>query len=127
MGETVGKLIGLNDEVISPTASLAMEAHNSPRKPFLVKKIKIRHDHLSVVVLAFRGSMLPNDWFGQPPFGERKIDTNKFRSLTSLNDGGDAVINGSFFRRFNTVLDQSSLVKEVFEFQFSLYIYITLS
>ena len=76
MGETVGKLIGLNDEVISPTASLAMESHNSPRKPFLVKKNKIRHDHLSVVVLAFRGSMLPNDRFGHPPFRERKIDTD---------------------------------------------------
>ena len=55
--------------------------------------------------------MLPNDWFGQPPLGEMKIDTNKFRSLTSLNDGGDAVINGSFFRRFNIVLDQHHLSK----------------
>ena len=126
MGETVGNLIGLNDEVIHPAATLAVEAHNSPSKQFLVKKIKIRHDYSSVVVLAFNGSMFPDDWFGQPPFGKTKIDTGDFPSLTSLNDGGDAVVNGSFLRRFNGVLDKLSHAKEVLEFQFRLDIYNTL-
>ena len=124
MGETVGNLIGLNDEVIHPAATLAVEAHNSPSKQFLVKKIKVRRDLPSVVVLAFSGSMLPEDWFGQPPFGKTEIDTGKFPSLRSLNDGGDAVVNGSFLRRFNDVLDKLSHAKEVFEFQFRTYIYI---
>ena len=133
MGETVGNLIGLNDEVILPAATLAVEAHNSPSKQFLVKRIRIRHDLPSVVVFAFSGSMLPEDWSGQPTFAKREIDTGEFRSLTSLNDGGDAVVNGSFLRRFKGVIGNSSLAKEVFEFQFSLdiyiyiYIYITLS
>ena len=124
MGETVGNLIGLNDEVIHPAATLALEAHNSPSKQFLVKKIKVRHDLSSVVVLAFSGSMLPKDWFGQPTFAKTEIDTGEFRSLTSLKDGGDAVVNGSFLRRFNDVIGKLSHAKEVFEFQFRTYIYI---
>ena len=74
MEETVKNLIiGLNDEVISPTASLVVEAHNWFGKP------------------------------GHPHFGKTKIDIGKFPSLTSLNDGLDVAVNGLFLLRFNTM------------------------
>ena len=109
MGETLDR-IGLSGAVINAAASLAMKAHDSTREPFLLKKPR----GLSVAVVAFAGSWLPDDWCAQPPFGETKMDTCNFPSLKSLGDDGVALVNGSFLQRFNAI--HSSLAKKVLQF-----------
>ncbi|KAJ9677593.1 hypothetical protein PVL29_022531 [Vitis rotundifolia] len=86
-----------------------MKAHDSTREPFLLDKPR----GLFVAVVAFAGSWLPGDWCAEPPFGETKIDDGTFPSLKSLGDDGVALVNGSFLRRFNAILGQSSLAEKV--------------
>ncbi|KAJ9677597.1 hypothetical protein PVL29_022533 [Vitis rotundifolia] len=86
-----------------------MEAHDSTREPFRLDKPR----GLSVAVVAFAGSWLPGDWCAEPPFGETNIDAGTFPSLKSLGDDGVALVNGSFLRRFNAILGQSSLAEKV--------------
>ncbi|RVW21184.1 Protein EDS1 [Vitis vinifera] len=68
---------------------------------------------LSVAVVAFAGSWLPDDWCAETPFGETTIDAGTFPSLKSLGDDGVALVNGSFLRRFKAILGQSSLAEKV--------------
>ena len=111
MGETLDR-IGLSGEVINAAASLAMKAHDSTREPFLLEKPR----GLSVAVVAFAGSWLRDDWCAETPFGEKTIDAGTFPSLKSLGDDGDALVNGSFVRRFKAILGESSLAEKVLQF-----------
>ncbi|TXG61971.1 hypothetical protein EZV62_013334 [Acer yangbiense] len=98
----LGVVIKVNEELIKKAWSLAMKAHMSPEKPYLVEKSRSS----SEVIFSFPGSWSVNDWFTRSPFGEKKIDLGKFASLKSIGNEDVAIFNEAFLNRFDAILSQ---------------------
>ncbi|TYH40336.1 hypothetical protein ES332_D12G240100v1 [Gossypium tomentosum] len=110
---TIGEISG---ELIKKTCWIAMAAHKSPEKPYLVEKS-------SEVLISFPGSWSVGDWFTQQPFGEMKIDGSELlcpkgndkvaTSLRSIGRDELASANKGFLTRFEMILAKFSLQTEV--------------
>ncbi|GMJ05966.1 enhanced disease susceptibility 1 [Hibiscus trionum] len=118
-GFTLGEISGLGEELMKNTCSIAMAAHKSPDKLFLVQNSRTS----SHVFFSFPGSWSTAHWFTRPPFGEIKVDQSDLlcpkgnhRVATSLRSIGRdelATVNEGFLRRFEGILAMSSLQAEV--------------
>lgn len=106
----IGEGIEVREELIKKACNLAMEAHNlSPEKPYIYKKINGSTD----VVIAFAGTLSFDGWYSNTSFGETEINTTLFPSLRSVGTEEVAKVNEAFARRFQDILDKSSLKNEV--------------
>lgn len=107
----IGEGIEVREELIKKACNLAMEAHNlSPEKPYIYKKINGSTD----VVIAFAGTLSFDGWYSNTSFGETEINTTLFPSLRSVGTDEVAKVNEAFARRFQDILDKSSLKNEVY-------------
>lgn len=118
----LGQSIEIKEEVIKKVCPLAMKAHKSPEKPYLVEKIKTSSSTSSEVVFSFPGSWSVNDWFTRSSFGETKVDLHLFPSLKYIGLAETAAVNEAFFKRFKAVLDNSQFKNEVCGFTCSSYL-----
>ncbi|XVF50241.1 hypothetical protein PTKIN_Ptkin04bG0080200 [Pterospermum kingtungense] len=110
---------GLREEVIKKACSVAMAAHKSLEKPYLVEKARTSSD----VFFIFPGSWSVGSWFCRPAFGEIKINQSELlspkgndkvaTSLRSIGRDEPATVNEGFLRRFEMILSDSSLQIEV--------------
>lgn len=98
--------LGLRQDHINKACLLAMKAHKSPEKPYLLDK-----SSKTDVIFSFAGTWSVEDWFTTNPFGERKIDRDQFPSLRSIGIDEVATVNEAFLNRFLTILPH--LLKEV--------------
>ncbi|KAI9174142.1 hypothetical protein LWI28_012614 [Acer negundo] len=99
----LGGVVKVSEELIKKAWSLAMKAHKSPEKLFLVEKSRSSTE----VIFSFPGSWSVNDWFSTgSPFGEKKIDLGKFASLKSIGNEDVAIFNEAFLKRFDAILPQ---------------------
>ncbi|KAI9174230.1 hypothetical protein LWI28_014295 [Acer negundo] len=99
----LGEVVKVSEELIKKAWSLAMKAHKSPEKLFLVEKSRSSTE----VIFSFPGSWSVNDWFSTgSPFGEKKIDLGKFASLKSIGNEDVAIFNEAFLKRFDAILPQ---------------------
>ncbi|XP_022868547.1 protein EDS1B-like, partial [Olea europaea var. sylvestris] len=110
VGERVGEITGLREELILRSCKLAIKAHDKyPGKPYIYDKNRGSTD----AVFAFPGSWLVDHWYSRKPFGETKVDLSKFPSLISLGNDEIALVNEAFSTRFEQLLSKSSLATEV--------------
>lgn len=106
----IGEGIEVKDELIKKACNLAMEAHNLPSgKPYNYKKISGSMD----VVFSFAGTWSLDGWYSNTSFGETKINSTLFPSLKSVGTDEVAMVNEAFARRFEDILNNSSLKNEV--------------
>ncbi|XVE57062.1 hypothetical protein DITRI_Ditri04bG0061600 [Diplodiscus trichospermus] len=117
----LGEITGFREELIKKTCSIAMAAHRSSEKPYLVEKSRTSSD----VIFSFPGSWSVVQWFSRQPFGEITIDQSELLSprgnhidkvATSLRSIGRdelATANEGFLRRLEMILSISSLQTEV--------------
>ncbi|KAK2663861.1 hypothetical protein Ddye_002435 [Dipteronia dyeriana] len=105
----LGEVIKVSEELIKKAWSLAMKAHKSPEKPYLVEKSRSS----SEVIFSFPGSWSVNDWFTGSPFGEKEMELGKFASLKSIGNEDVAIFNEAFLNRFDVIFAQSLLQNEV--------------
>ncbi|XP_057951161.1 protein EDS1-like [Malania oleifera] len=107
--------VEVREEVVKKACSLAMKAHNlkSPGKQYLVDKSRSSVE----VVISFPGVWSVSDWFCRKPFGEAKINLEKFPSLRNLGTDEVAAVNEAFQLRFERILEslQTEVVKAVKE------------
>ncbi|OMP09284.1 Lipase, class 3 [Corchorus olitorius] len=108
---------GLTPGLTQRACSIAMKAHKSTEKPYLVESCPTSS---SDIFFSFPGSWSVPDWFTRPPFGEIKIDRSQFLShkgvATSLRSIGRdelARVNEGFLKRLELILNNSSLQTEV--------------
>ncbi|KAL2482563.1 Protein EDS1B [Forsythia ovata] len=110
VGEKVGDITGLSEELILKSCKLAIKAHEKfPGKLYIYEKNRGSTD----VVFAFAGSWLVDHWYSRKPFGETKVDASKFPSLRSLGSDEIALVNEAFSTRFEQLLIKSSFASEV--------------
>ncbi|CAA0820822.1 Protein EDS1B [Striga hermonthica] len=106
----LGDIIGLKEEIIQRACKLSMKAHDkSPFKPFVVEKARGSTE----TFFAFPGSWAAGDWYGKNSFGDGKVDVSKFPSLKSVGYDEIALVNEAFSRRFEELLERTSLATEV--------------
>ena len=116
---TLGEITGFREELIKKTCSIAMEAHKSPEKPYLVEKSRTSSD----VFFSFPGSWSVTHWFTRQPFGAIKIDQSELlspkgndkvaTSIKSIGRDDLATVNEGFLRRLEMILSSSPLQSEV--------------
>nr|AAM62411.1 EDS1 [Nicotiana tabacum] len=100
----------VKDELIKKACNLAMEAHSlSSGKPYIYKKKSGSMD----VFFAFGGTWSVDGWYSSTCFGETKIKNALFPSLKSVGTDEVAMVNEAFSRRFEDILNKSSLQNEV--------------
>ncbi|XP_056170875.1 protein EDS1L-like [Syzygium oleosum] len=101
--------LGIKEELIEKALSVSIHAHQSPDQCLVERETP---DCPSQVVVAFRGSWSPNDWFAgdgkAKPFGETKVDTKMFPSLKGIGNKVVATVNAAFMARFLRILDHES-------------------
>ncbi|KAI6675312.1 hypothetical protein NL676_003218 [Syzygium grande] len=97
--------LGIAKKVIETALAASMEAGTNPQEP------KIRHSS-SPVIVAFPKLRSPEDWFPEDseakPFGDTRIDREKFRSLRRISKDEYAMVNGAFIARFVEILGDGS-------------------
>lgn len=109
-GGGLGDSIGLKEELIKKACNLAMKAHlKSPEKPYVCEKSRSSTE----AVFAFPGTWAVTDWYSRKPFGETKINIALFPSLRSIGMDELAVVNEAFSCRFEQLLSNSQLEREV--------------
>ncbi|KAK9277808.1 hypothetical protein L1049_027364 [Liquidambar formosana] len=108
-GARLGDCIEMQEGRIKRACSLAMKAHKSTGKPYILEKSRSSPD----AVFSFAGSWSVNDWFAGKSFGEKKIDIGLFPSLRSIGNDEVAVVNEAFLRRFEAILEKQSFQSEV--------------
>ncbi|KAL9335149.1 hypothetical protein Peur_072330 [Populus x canadensis] len=106
----LGENVEIKEVVIQKACSMAMNAHKSPGKQYLSKKIKTSS---SEVVFSFPGSWSVNDWFTGTSFGETKVDPQLFPSLKYVGLDVTATVNEVFLNRFKAVLANPQFQIEV--------------
>ncbi|KAK8598844.1 hypothetical protein V6N13_076790 [Hibiscus sabdariffa] len=114
---TLEEISGFSEELIKKTCLIAMAAHKSPDKLFLVEYSRTSSD----VFFSFPGSWSADHWFTRQPFGEIKVDQSDLlcpndkvaTSLRSIGRDELATVNEGFLRRFERILATSSLQTEV--------------
>lgn len=111
----LGENMVIKEEVIKKACSMAMDAHKSPEKQYLSKKIKTSS---SEVVFSFPGSWSVNDWFTGTSFGETKVDLQLFPSLKYIGLDVTATVNEVFLNEFKALLANPLFKNEVFESTF---------
>jgi enhanced disease susceptibility 1 protein len=111
----LGENVEIKEVVIQKACSMAMNAHKSPGKQYLSKKIKTSS---SEVVFSFPGSWSVNDWFTGISFGETKVDPQLFPSLKYVGLDVTATVNEVFLNRFKAVLANPQFQIEVSESTF---------
>lgn len=111
--ERLGETIELKEERIKKAFSLALKAHKSPGKLFLLEKI--RGSSPPEVIISFPECGSVKDWFSETPFGETKINLTHFPSLRSVGNDEAALVNKAFLQRFEAILGKPSFVDEVFK------------
>lgn len=105
----LGEGIEVNEELIKKACKLAMEAHNlSSGKPYIYKKSGSMD-----VIFSFAGTWSLDGWYSNTSFGETKINSTLFPSLKSVGTDEVAMVNEAFARRFEDILNNSSLKNEV--------------
>ncbi|KAL2465281.1 Protein EDS1 [Abeliophyllum distichum] len=110
MGERVGDITGLREELILKSCKLAIKAHEKfPGKLYIYEKNRGSTE----AVFAFAGSWLVDHWYSRKPFGETKVDASKFPSLRSIGRDEIALVNEAFSTRFEQLLIKSTLASEV--------------
>lgn len=106
----IGEGIEVKDELIKTACDLAMEAHKlSSGKRYIYKKIRGSMD----VFFSFAGTWSLDGWYSNTSFGETKINSNLFPSLKNVGTDEVAMVNEAFARRFEDILNNSSLKNEV--------------
>lgn len=90
---------GLREEQINKACLLAMKAHKSQEKLYLLDK-----SSKTDVIFSFAGTWSVNEWFTTNPFGEKKINRDQFPSLRSIGYDDVAKVNEAFLNRFLTIL-----------------------
>lgn len=106
----LGENMEIKEVVIQKACSMAMNAHKSPEKQYLSKKIRTSS---SEVVFSFPGSWSVNDWFAGTSFGETKMDPQLFPSLKYVGLDQTGRVNEAFFKRFEAVLANPRFKVEV--------------
>ncbi|KAB5531966.1 hypothetical protein DKX38_018636 [Salix brachista] len=106
----LGENMVIKEEVIKKACSMAMDAHKSPEKQYLSKKIKTSS---SEVVFSFPGSWSVNDWFTGTSFGETKVDLQLFPSLKYIGLDVTATVNEVFLNKFKALLANPLFKNEV--------------
>ncbi|KAL4347202.1 hypothetical protein GQ457_17G019360 [Hibiscus cannabinus] len=114
---TLEEISGFSEELIKKTCLIAMAAHKSPDKLFLVENSRTSSD----VFFSFPGTWSAGHWFTRQPFGEIKVDQSELlcpndkvaTSLRSIGRDELATVNEGFLRRFERILANSSLQTEV--------------
>ncbi|KAJ6358942.1 hypothetical protein OIU76_000633 [Salix suchowensis] len=106
----LGENMVIKEEVIKKACSMAMDAHKSPEKQYLSKKIKTSS---SEVVFSFPGSWSVNDWFTGTSFGETKVDLQLFPSLKYIGLDVTATVNEVFLNEFKALLANPLFKNEV--------------
>ncbi|KAF3655716.1 putative zinc finger CCCH domain-containing protein 5-like isoform X1 [Capsicum annuum] len=106
----IGEGIEVKDELIKKACNLAMEAHTlSSGKPYIYKKKSGSMD----AVFGFAGTWSLDGWYNNTSFGETKINVSLFPSMRSVGTDELAMVNEAFARRFEDILNKSSLKNEV--------------
>ena len=107
----LGDSIGLKEELIKKACNLAMKAHlKSPEKAYIWEKTTRSSTE---AVCAFPGTWAVTDWYSRMPFGETKINIALFPSLKSIGMDELALVNEAFSSRFEQLLCNSQLEREV--------------
>ncbi|XP_047970350.1 protein EDS1B-like [Salvia hispanica] len=104
----LGERLGLREDVIQRACRLSLKAHDKG-KPYLHEKTRGSTD----VFLAFPGSWCVDDWYTRDPFGEVKVDVSMFPCIRSVGNEEIGLVNEAFARRFEALLNRSSLATEV--------------
>lgn len=101
MGERLGEVLDMKEEVIQKACCLAMKAHKS-EKQWLSEEVA----GSSEVVVAFAGSWSVAEWFSRENYGETKINLDLFPSLKRIRSSNKpAIVNEAFLRRFLVILE----------------------
>ena len=108
--------LGISEELIKKSCTLAFEAHKHQDKPYRLEKIRSSSSS-KVIIISFPGSWHVKDWFADKPFGETKINLNLFPSLRSIGNDEAALVNEAFLRRFESIKENPSFSAEVFNSQ----------
>nr|XP_027121561.1 protein EDS1-like [Coffea arabica]XP_027123837.1 protein EDS1-like [Coffea arabica] len=107
----LGDTIGLKEELIKKACNLAMKAHlKSPEKAYIWEKTTRSSTE---AVCAFPGTWAVTDWYSRTPFGATKINIALFPSLKSIGMDELALVNEAFSSRFEQLLCNSQLEREV--------------
>ncbi|KAL9686030.1 hypothetical protein QQ045_023485 [Rhodiola kirilowii] len=101
-------ILHLKSDIIAKACSMAMTMATKSKKPYLVDNNSAR-----VVTISFPGVWTVADWYSKGPFGDTKINRDLFPSLKSIGLDEIANVNQAFQRRFEAVLRNSDLQKEV--------------
>ena len=107
----LGENIKINPEIVNKACSLAVGAHNSADKPYILQNIRGSPD---LVIFGFPGNWSVNDWYAGESFGETKINLELFPSLRSIGIDEHAKVNKAFLQRFDDkVLTNSDFKNKV--------------
>uniref|UniRef100_A0A7N0TZS6 Uncharacterized protein n=1 Tax=Kalanchoe fedtschenkoi TaxID=63787 RepID=A0A7N0TZS6_KALFE len=107
------QMVNLKSDIITKACSTAMKAHTAgSSKPYLVAK----GEKSAPVIISFPAAWRVADWYAtsaRGPFAETQINKELFPSMKSVGLDESAKVNEAFLTRFEALLKNSELKKEV--------------